>query len=694
MVAMPTPPVAPQIPHTHEAHGDVREDPYFWMREKDSEPVLSHLAAENAYADELTAPLQGFRDKLYEEIKGRVPQDDEGVPQVGRDGWWYSWRIEDGDKYPTHFRTKGDEVQELIDLNALGEEHKFVGLTSYACAKGSNLLWYTIDFTGFHQCELHVRDVERQEEVEHAALSENPEFGRVAQFMLVEGRDDAMWLVVEDEQTKRGSRLYFWQVGDDKPTLVMHEEDERFNIGLHSSADFRYIVVSVSSHVTDEVWVADATSLEPELRLLFKRQQDVEIQADHYKDDWFILTNTADGEKKRNFELVRVPGEAPNSGPRKVLVPHREHVLIEGFDIFENHLTLYERAEGVTAIFVYDLVDGELSNRRQVTFPETMIECAPGANYVTDTHLLRVTYQSLTTPAVVYDCDMRTMEMTELKRQEVLGDYDPENYTSTRSYATAEDGTKIPLTITHHKGTNLDGTAACYLQGYGAYGLPYELYFAGHMLSLLDRGVVYVIAHIRGGSEMGKAWHDQGRMENKMNSFTDFIACAEHLLAERITSPRRLCAEGRSAGGLLMGGVLNMRPELFTVVYAGVPFVDVLTTMLDTSLPLTVGEFEEWGNPSIPEDYERMKAYSPYDNVEEKEYPAIMVRTSYNDAAVMYWEPAKWVARLRERKTDDNPLLFRCEMGAGHGGLTSRFDRYEEVAEDFAFLCSRVGINS
>lgn len=691
---MPAPPVADKRPHVIATHDDVREDPYFWLRERGSEDVLAYLSAENEYADTLMAPHEPFVEALYEEIKGRIPQDDEGLPQVGRCGWSYSWRIKDGDEYPVYFRTRDGVEQTMLDLNEVGENHDYVEMTVYACPPGTDIMWYTLDVSGSGEGQLLARNLRRQEDFKFEALLENDEFSRVVDFAVVEGYPDAIWFVTEDEQTKRADRLWFWRVKDDEPTLVAHEKDDRFCISISKSSDHRYLVIDVSSHTTDEVWIADASSVVPRVALLFPRRQGVELDVDHHGTHWLVQTNLSDeGSTHRNYELVAVPDSSALED-RRVLIPHREDVLLEGIEVFRDHLVVCESTEGVTSMFVYDLADGSVSNRRRIPFPEKLIECGPGANYIMDTHVVRVEYESLTTPSVTYDCDMRTMEMTELKRTEVLGGFDHEAYEVTRIYATAPDGTKVPVSLTRRKDTPLDGTAPCFLSGYGAYGLSYELYFAGSKVSLLDRGFVCAIAHVRGGSELGKPWHDAGRMEHKMNTFTDFIACAEHLVAEKISAPDKLCVQGRSAGGLLMGAVANMRPDLFKIVYAAVPFVDVVTTMLDDTVPLVVGEFEEWGNPAVREDYDRMMAYSPYDNVEAKEYPAMLIRTSINDGAVMYWEPAKWVAKLRATKTDDNPILFRCDMGSGHVGSSGRYDRYREVAQDLAFICSQVGITS
>lgn len=688
------PPVAQRRPHRLEAHGDVREDPYYWLREQGSDEVVAYLEAENAYGNAYMAQHEEFVERLFKEVQGRIPQEDEGVPFLDDDGWWYSWRIAEDDQYPTYFRARDGAEQVLIDLNEVAEAHDFVSLTGYACPKDTHLMWYTLDLNGDGQGQLLARDVRRQESLEFKALA-NAEFSRVADFAVVEGRDDALWFVTEDPETLRPDSLWFWRVGDDRPTLVMREKDQRFGIGVGKTADRKYLVINVGSHVTDEIWIADARSVKPDVRILFARQHGVELDVDHHGTHWYVATNLSnEGATHRNYEVVVVPEKIPTLLGRRILLPHREDVLVEGFEIFQDHMVISEKHEGISGIYVYDLEDGAISNRRQVPFPESVIECGLGDNHRTDTHVVRVGYESPTTPAVVYDCDMRTMQLTELKRQKVLGDFDHSRYEARRVHATAPDGTAVPVTVVRHKDTPLDGSAPCWLTGYGAYGLSYELYFVGAMLSLLDRGFVYAIAHVRGGSELGKPWHDSGKMEHKANTFTDFVACAEHLIAEGVSSPERLCVEGRSAGGLLMGVVANMRPDLFKVVFAGVPFVDVVTTMLDENMPLVVGEFEEWGNPARKDDYDRMLAYSPYDNVEAKEYPAMLVRTSIHDSAVMYWEPAKWVAKLRATKTDDNPIVFLCDMKAGHKGSSGRFDKYREVATNLAFVCAQVGITS
>lgn len=691
---MPTPPVAKKQPHTLGTHGQIREDPYFWMRDRDSQEVLDYLKAENEYADAFMAPHAEFVEQLCGEIKERIPQDDEGLPQVGRCGWWYSWRIREGDQYPSYFRTRNGREQVLYDLNEIADLYDYVAMTAYACPVGTDLMWYTLDTTGSGEGHLHLRDLAAQKDVHVPGLA-CPELSRVVGFALVEGRHDAIWFVTEDEKTKRADSLWFWHVDDERPTLVMHEEDERFCLGVTKTSDRKFFIAGAASHTTDEIWIADAASLEPNLTLLFERRQDVEMDVDHCGNHWWVSTNLAvDGPTHRNYELSCVSDDHPSLDKRRVVLPHREDVLLEDFEIFREHMVVTESVEGVGRICVYDLADGGISGRRQVEFPEELVECGLGANYIVDTHLVRVGYESLTTPGVTYDVDMRTMEMTERKRRKVLGGFDHTAYESWRTYATAPDGTRIPVTVARRKGTRFDGSAPCWLTGYGAYGLSYELDFAATRLSILDRGFVYAIAHVRGGSERGKPWHDAGRMEHKTNTFTDFIACAEHLVARNYAAPEKLCIEGRSAGGLLMGAVVNMRPDLFRVVYAGVPFVDVVTTMLDDTMPLVVAEFEEWGNPAEREDYDRMLAYSPYDNVEAKGYPALLVRTGLNDGAVMYWEPAKWVAKLRATKTDDNPIVFRCHMGAGHGGSSGRFDRYKDAAADLAFVCTQVGITA
>lgn len=685
------PPVARKIPHTHMIHGDKREDPYFWMRERDSDEVLEYLEAENAFTDANMAHTAEFQERLFEEIKGHIKQDDESVPQVDLDGWWYFTRRVEEKQYPIILRKPTrDSTEEhvLMDVNELGDEHEFVSLGDFEIPTGTSKLWYTVDLSGYRQYELRCRDLETGDEV---CFKDSPDsiFGRITTFEFVEGRNDAIWFTVEDEDTKRSHQVYFWVLSE-SPRLIYEEKDERFNVGLSMSSDRTAIIMTSGSHTTTETYFADSDSVEGRLMLLYPRRQDIECYADRRNGRWYSMSN----EGGRNFEIL-VGGE--------VLVPHDPEAIIEGMTLFKNHLVYATRKEGISSILVARfeadaVMEGEprafgIHPPQRVEFPEEAIDCGLGTNNLYDTDVIRVGYQSMVTAGVTYDCDLETLDLHELKRTEVLGGYEQENYVSERFHATAPDGEKIPITISRHVNTPVDGTAPMLLIGYGSYGLPYSIYFSHMRLLLLDRGFVFGIAHIRGGSEKGKRWHDEGRMFNKMNTFTDFIACAEHLIAKGYSAPDKLCIEGGSAGGLLVAAVTNMRPDLFRVVTAQVPFVDVLTTMLDNSMPLVVAEYEEWGDPHQAESYAYMKTYCPITNVAAKDYPTMLVRTSYNDSQVMFWEPAKYVAKLRDLKTDDNLLLFKCLMDdAGHGGKSGRYDAYRDAAFDYAFLFDQFGI--
>lgn len=700
------PPVALKKPHTHEDHPPkfCREDPYQWMREKDSPEVLAMLQAENDYAEVYMAPHTDLMDKLFQEIKERVPQDDETVPVLHQDGWSYYSRIREGDQYRTYLRTRNDEhtsekiEQVLLDLNEFAADHDFVELGDLECPRSNpSLMWYTIDLTGFREFQLRLRNLETGEDVPLRQLEKNPEFGRVSDFVLVEGLDDTMWLVVEDQDTKRPCSLMFWNMHAE-PEAVMYESDEKFCMEVSKTSDHRYVMVSLDSHTSSEIWAAPALlDRDPETRPVVARRREREIAADHHLGHWFMMTNDVG----INGRIVAVQDGRADPDPWVELVPHRTDVLLEEFMVLDEHLVVLERWEGVPRVAVYDIVLPEgtrasqrikVTNRRLVDFGEHLIECGVEPSMLTGTKKARLWYESPITPRTVVEVDLGTLQVHVLKRERVLGDYDPSDYVCERIYALAHDAKDVPMTVYRRRDTSLDGTAPMWLSGYGAYGLSYELYFRPSEISLLNRGFVMGIAHVRGGSELGKNWHGDGRMANKMNTFRDFISCAEHAVLHKYTSMEKLCVSGGSAGGLLMGAVANMAPGLFQIVLNYVPFVDVLTTMQDREIPLTVGEYEEWGNPGILEQYQWMAEYSPIDNIESQSYPAMLVRTSYNDSQVMYWEPAKYVAKLRAHKRDDTPLLFKCDMGGGHGGSSGRFDKYRDQAFDYAFVLTALKI--
>ncbi len=611
---------------------------------------------------------------------GRILETDMGVPYRKGEFLYYS-RTEEGKQYPIYCRKRGLDAPEevTLDLNALAAGHPFMSLGAYAVSDDGAFLAYSVDVTGFRQYTLAVKDLRTGETLADAA----ERVGSVAW-----AADDAtLFYTVEDEQTKRQCQLWRRRLGAGEPVVVFEEGDEAFNIGVGRTRSRAYLVLGVGSHTTSEAWILPAEAPEAEWRLVAPRIPEQEYEIDHHGDLLYVRVNDAG----RNFRMVSAPAASPGRDAWTEVVPHRHDVMLEGMDFFRDHYVLWERQDGLPQIRITSLRDGR---SHRVTFPEPVYSTFPSANAEWDATLYRFSYQSLVTPSSVFDYDMETRERTLLKEQPVLGGYDRAAYVSERIHATASDGTAVPVSLVYRKGAPRDGTAPCLLTGYGAYGFPMPIAFSSNRLSLLDRGVVYAIAHVRGGGDLGKPWHDDGRMMHKRNTFTDFIACAELLIRDGYTGAASLVIEGGSAGGLLMGAVANMRPDLFRVVISRVPFVDVINTMLDESLPLTVAEFEEWGNPKKKEEYDYIKTYCPYTNLEAKAYPAMLVKTSFNDSQVMYWEPAKYVARLRTLATGSSVVLLKTNMAAGHGGASGRYDHLREIAFDDAFLLTELGLGA
>lgn len=664
-------------PRAEIVHGDRRVDDYHWLRERDNPEVRAYLEEENALAERWLAPTQAFQEKLYLEMKARIKETDLSVPYL-KDGWWYLSRTEKGRQYRTYCRRRdrdGGPEELLLDLNKMAEGHSFMALGALEVTDDANVLAYSTDPTGFRVFTLHVKDLRSGQILPDSA----DDVGSV----VWAGDNKTLFYTVKDA-AKRPYRLYRHVLGSDEHELVYEEKDERFNLSAGRTRSGAYILLYSGSHTTSELRFLPANEPRGTWKLVSPRKQDREYYADHHGDRFFIRVN----DTGRNFRLVTAPVSDPSDSSWEEVVPHDEAVMLEDMDFFENHYVLWLRKDGLPLMRVTGVASGETHD---VEFPEAAYSVFPSVNEEWSTVKVRYSYYSLVTPRSIFDYDMESRDRELLKQEEVLGDFDPGRYRTARLFARASDGTKIPVSLVHRKGHPRDGSAPLLLIGYGAYGFPYPVTFDSNRLSLLDRGVALAIAHVRGGGEMGKAWHDMGRMHRKMNTFTDFIAVAEHLLAERYTSPERLVIEGGSAGGLLMGAVANMRPQLWRAVVSHVPFVDVINTMLDESLPLTVGEFEEWGNPKIEEDYEVIKTYCPYTNLEAKDYPAMLVKTSFHDSQVMYWEPAKYVARLRDLKTDDNPLLLVTNMGGGHGGSSGRYDKLRETALDYAFILTLTG---
>ncbi len=676
--ALPPPPRARVTPHRTVVHGEELVDPFHWLREKDDPEVAAYLEAENAYADALMKPTEALQETLYREMLSRVKETDVSAP-YREGGFFYYARTEEGKQYPIRCRKKGtlDAPEEvLLDLNALAEGHTYLSVGTCAVADDGGRMLYSLDRTGFRQYTLEVKDLatgavlpDRREKVTSAAWATDGE---------------TLFYVIEDE-AKRPYRLYRHRLGEEEDVLVHEETDERFSIGVHRTRSRAFLVLHAASHTASEVRFLPAGDPEGAWRLVAAREEEHEYDLDHREGLFYIRTNSGG----RNFRVVTAPVEDPRKESWTELVPHAPDVFLEEVLCFERHVALFLRERGLTQIRILDVETGA---SHRVEFPEPAYSVFPSANREGATRVLRYSYQSFVTPESVVDYDMATRGVTVVKRTEVLGGYDPSRYAIERIFATAADGVLVPISLVSRKGTSRDGSAPMLLSGYGSYGYPNPVVFSSSIVSLLDRGVVFAEAHVRGGGEMGKTWHDAGRMERKTNTFTDFVEAAEHLIAERYTSPERLIIGGRSAGGLLIGAVVNMRPDLFRAAILWVPFVDVVNTMLDASLPLTVGEYEEWGDPNDLAQYRRLKAYCPYTNLAAKEYPAILVKTSLNDSQVMYWEPAKYVAKLRTLKTDGNPLLFKTNMGAGHGGSSGRYDFLREVAFDYAFVLKETGL--
>lgn len=668
------PPIAPVRPVTTTLHGDTLVDQYAWLRDRDDPAVRDYLEAENLYA-ELRLPAAAFREALYSEMLARIKQTDLSVPFPDGD-WYYYSRTEEGKQYPIHCRsrTPGGEEHVLLDVNLLALGKAFMALGAFAVSDDGRLLAFSTDETGFREYRLQVKDLDTGDLLPF----EVPRTGSVA--WAADGR--TLFYTIEDD-AKRQYRVYRHRVDDGSQALVYEEPDEAFNVAVQRTRSRAWLVLASGSHTTSEASVLSAHSPDGAWQLLAPRVPDREYEVDH-RGEMFLLRINDTG---RNFRVVEVPVADPSPERWREIVPHDPAVMLEGLDCFADHWVLWDRSAGLPGIRI---ARNSGEGLERVPFPEPVYEVHSAQNRQWDTTTLRFAYESLVTPPSVFDFDVRTKERVLRKQQEVLGGYDPARYRCERLHAVAEDGTWVPISLVRRTEVPVDGTAAMLLSGYGAYGIPYPVSFSSTRLSLLDRGVIFAIAHVRGGGELGKPWHDAGRLQRKPNTFTDFIAVADHLVAERYAARARLAIEGGSAGGLLIGAVLNRRPDLCRAAVLQVPFLDVLNTMLDTTLPLTVGEFEEWGNPRERADYRVMATYCPYTNLRPAAYPAMLVRTSLHDSQVMYWEPAKYVARLRTRRTDTEPLLLVTNMGAGHGGASGRYDRLRELALDYAFVLDAV----
>jgi oligopeptidase B len=681
--SLPAPPVAKKVPKTTEINGRELVDNYFWLRDKQNPDVAAYLQAENAYTDAVMKPTEGLQKTLYDEMLSHIKETDVEVPYKEGNYFYYT-RTEAGKQYSIYCRKKGtlDAPEELLlDVNELAKGQKFMSVRDFAVSDDGNLLAYSTDNTGFRQYVLAVKDLRSGKLL--------PDHAERVGSVVWANDNKTIFYTVEDATTKRQFQLYRHSAGtDDSDKLVYEEKDERFNVEAAKTRSKAYIFLFCGSHTTSEARYIPADQPMAEFKVLEPRKQDVEYYPDHNGSFFYIRVN----DTGRNFRLVKAPVNDPRSANWQEVVPHRANVMLDDTDFFKNYYVLSERENGLPQMQVTDLASGK---SRRIEFPEPAYSSYPYANREYDTGKYRYGYQSFITPRSVFEYDMATGKSTLLKQKEVPGGYDRTKYQVEQIYAPAPDGVKVPISVVHLKTAKLDGTGPMYLTAYGSYGFPLDISFNSDRFSLIDRGVVVAVAHIRGGGEMGKAWHDDGRMMHKKNTFTDFIASAEYLVKQGYGSKDRLVIEGRSAGGLLMGAVLNMRPDLFHAALVGVPFVDVINTMLDESLPLTVAEFEEWGNPKEKPAFDYMISYSPYDNIEAKTYPNMLVRTSFNDSQVMYWEPAKYVAKMRAMRTDHNSLILKTNMNpAGHGGASGRYDRLHEVAFDYAYFLTQMGIQN
>ena len=680
------PPIADRQPKLTTLHGTELHDDYAWLRDKDAPRVRAYLEAENAYTAEAMRGTEALQKTLYDEILSHIKEDDVSVPY--RDGdWFYLTRTIKGLQYPRYLRRPADSPsapeQVLLDVNQLAEGKPYMAVGGLAVSPNGRLLAYTTDDTGFRQYMLHIRDLSTNTDRDVSAV-------RVGSLAWAADSETLLY-TTEDDQTKRQDRLFRLVLGA-SPIEVFHEKDERFNLAVGRTSDRQFLLLEAGSHTTSETWFLDALAPTADFRLIAPRIDDEEYSVDH-RDGYFYIHTNRDAER---FRVVRVPTIHPGREHWEEILAEQPDAPLESIDLFHNFLVASYRERGLDVLRVFALNhEGLLSTFSDIRFPDPAYEAYGEINRDFHATTYRYAYQSLVRPASVFEYTVATGESTLLKEQEVPGGFSAANYESARLWFTAHDGTQVPVSLVYRRDkVHLDGKSPLYVYGYGSYGYPLPLGFSTARLALLDRGIVFAYAYIRGGGELGDPWHDAGKMMLKRNTFTDFIQAVEFLLAKGYGDPERVAIEGGSAGGLLLGAVVNMRPELFRAVLTHVPFVDVMNTMLDSTLPLTVAEYEEWGNPNEAEAFRYMLSYSPYENLRSGPYPAMLVKTSLNDSQVMYWEPAKYVARLRTLKTNQTPLLLHINMDAGHGGASGRYDYLKEIAFDDAFLLRELGIEA
>lgn len=671
-----------KIPTTLEKHGHLRIDNYFWLRERESPEVIKHLNDENEYAAKEMAHTHAFEEKLFEEIKGRFKQTDMSVPYK-RDDYFYYTRYEEGKEYAIYARKHGslDQPEEImLDANVLAQGHEFFSIGGWAVSSGQDFLAYAVDTQGRRIYTVYLKNLTTSKILPDVLPN-------ITENLTWANDNKTIFYGKQDETTLRQYQIYRHVLGTDpaEDQLVFQEDNETFVAYIFKTKSKQFLMIVSSQTISQEYRYLDADNPSGQFKVFLPRQREHEYHVEHFQDRFIIRTNS----EAKNFRLMSTSLEKPERENWQEIIPHRDDVYLGDFDLFKDYLVLEERARGLTQIRVIPWSGGA---GHYLQFEEPAYRANLGVNLEFDTAQLRFEYTSMKTPLSIYDYHMAARSKTLLKREEVLGGFDTENYVTERLYAQAADGTTVPISILYRKGLKKDGGNPLLLYGYGSYGLSIDASFASPRLSLVNRGFVFAIAHIRGGQEMGRQWYEDGKLLKKKNTFADFVACAEFLINEKFTSPQKLFAMGRSAGGLLMGAVSNMRPDLFKGIVAEVPFVDVITTMLDSSIPLTSGEYDEWGDPNQRAYYDYMLSYSPYDNVEKKAYPAMLITGGLHDSQVQYWEPAKWAAKLRELKTDKNRLLLKTNMDAGHGGASGRFRRHRETAFSYVFLLDLAGI--
>lgn len=670
-------PVAKKIKKELKKHGDTRIDNYYWLNQREDQSVIDYLTAENNYTDKVMGDTNDLQQKLFEEIKSKIKEDDSSVP-FKLNGYWYVKKYKTGSEYPIYTRHKESldaEEEMMFDVNEMAKSYKFFDFDNFEVSDDNKLVAWSEDVLSRRIYTIKIKNLETgeilQDKLENASGSP------------VWATDNkTLFYTVQDTETLRDFQIWKHTLGTDQSqdTLVYEEKDDTFEIFVFRSKSRKYILIGSSSTMADEYRFIPADEPNAKFKIIQKRQRGLEYSVENFGNDFYILTNK---DKAENFKLMKTPVDKTEKKYWTEVIPHNPDVLIEDFDVFTNYLVLQERFNGLTQISIRSW-DGKINYL--LPFREESYSAYMSRNPEINTDILRYSYTSLTTPASIIDFNMTDQTQEVKKEQEVLGDFKKENYETRRIWVTARDGVKVPVTIAYKKGLEIDSDTPMLLYGYGSYGINMDAYFSVTRLSLLDRGFIYAMAHIRGGEEMGRAWYEDGKLLKKKNTFNDFIDISKYFIDNKYTSAKHLYAMGGSAGGLLMGAVMNQAPELYNGIIAQVPFVDVVTTMLDDTIPLTTGEYDEWGNPNEKKYYDYMKSYSPYDNVTAKDYPNILVTTGLHDSQVQYWEPAKWVAKLRELKTDDNLLLLKTNMDAGHGGASGRFEFIKETVFEYAFI--------